>query len=93
MEHEGSLPHSQESATCPTLSQSNPVHTVPTGQDLFFFMRTLRPTKVSGLRLNIASIQEQSQPSRYDQTQYKFRIGSLSPIYVSLFTSCTFFSC
>ena len=61
MEHEGSLPHSQESATGPTLSQSNPVHTAPTGQEFFLFMRTLRPTNVSGLRLNIASLQEQSQ--------------------------------
>jgi len=35
MEHEGSLPHSQEPGTCAILSQSNPVHAVQTGQQFF----------------------------------------------------------
>jgi hypothetical protein len=36
MEPEGSLPHSQESATCPILSQIDPVHNpIPLHEDKF----------------------------------------------------------
>ena len=74
MEHEGSLPHSQESATCPNLSQSNPVHTAPERVRNFFLHACVK--RNSGVFLfigaefetNIASLQEQSQSLRYDQT-------------------------
>jgi hypothetical protein len=51
MEPESSIPYSQDPATCPNMSQINPVHSLPA------YFRTLRGVQINSVRIQILLLQ------------------------------------